>query len=336
MAPKISVIVPVYNVKDYLDICLQSVVAQTCHDIEIILIDDGSNDGCGAFCDDWAQKDDRIRVIHQQNQGLSAARNTGIKVAKGEYLSFVDSDDWMEPQMLENMQTAVEQHNSDIVVCRGQFVEPDGKVTKTVGFDALKVMSKIEASKEILKDEEIPSFAWNKIYRRRLFDCIEYPVGRLFEDTFTTYKLFYKAEKIVCIPYIGYNYRSNPESITRQRRSDVEKFIKRDLDNALAFDERYLFAKTHKDLEEVVPICAYKAYQMIHAFIHLCEHKKFQLTEQQKAEIDHVLKTMEVKDLSLFSLYDKLDLILYKIHKSLLKFYLRAIAIIRPIDFEIK
>ena len=332
----ISIIVPVYNVKEYIGKCVASILSQTYSDYEVILVDDGSTDGSGEMCDLFARQHDKIKTIHQKNHGLSAARNTGIKVANGEVLSFVDSDDWTEPHMLQSMMEAMVKYNADIVICRAQLVAPQNKIEQIIGYDEVKVMSRIEATKEILKDENIPSFAWNKIYRKVLFDEIEYPVGRIFEDTATTYKLFYKANSVVTIPYIGYDYRINPQSLTRRQRNDVKKFIKRDLDNALAFNERYQFAKAHSELGEVVPLCAFKAYQMMRAFIHLAVHKNFSLTKEQERKIDDSLKKMSIKDLSLFNFYNRLDLILFKISKKLLLLYLKLTVMLHPIEFEMK
>ncbi len=333
---KLSVIVPVYNVKQYIDKCITSILDQSFKDFELILVDDGSTDGSGEMCDAFLKHDVQIKVIHQKNQGLSGARNTGIRVAKGDYLVFVDSDDWIEPDMFSNMVHFSEIHHADIVVCRGQIVEADGTISRYIGYDSLEMMSRVEATKEILKDEKMQSFAWNKIYKKELFEGIEYPVGRIFEDTATTYKLFYKCNKVVCIPYVGYNYRMNSNSITHEKRTDIQKFIKRELDNALAFHERYVFAKKHSELNEVVPICAFKAYQMIICFVHLAEHKKFNLTKEQNAIIERVLGTMELKDLSLLTMYRKFDFILFRINKKLLKAYLRVIALIKPLEYEIK
>ena len=220
---KISVIVPVYNVSNYLNQCIQSILSQSFKDFELIVVDDGSTDDSLEKCERWVCNDNRINLIKQSNQGLSKARNSGIRVAKGDYLVFVDSDDWIEPDMFSNMVHFVETQHADIVVCRGQMVEANGTISRYVGYDSFEIMTGVEATKEILKDEKMQSYAWNKIYKRELFDGIEYPVGRIFEDTATTYKLFYKCNKVVCIPYVGYNYRMNPNSITHEKRTDIIK-----------------------------------------------------------------------------------------------------------------
>lgn len=333
---RLSVIVPVYNVKQYLEKCVTSILEQSFKDFELILVDDGSTDGSGGICDEFLEQDVRIKVIHQKNQGVSVARNVGINISKGEFVAFVDSDDWLDINMLQKLVIVADDEQADIVVCRGQVVEGDGRISGMIGIDTEKIMSKLDATKEILKDEDVQSFPWGKIYRKELFNGIEYPVGRIFEDTATTYKLFYEANKIVAIPYIGYNYRKTPGSLTNQKRYDVQKFIERELDNALAFHERYLFVISHEELNDILPLCAFKAYQMIRSFIHIVEHKNISLRKEQIHTVNSIFDKININDLSMFNMYEKLDLVLYKINKHLLKMYLRLIAKIHPIEFEIK
>ena len=333
---KLSIIVPVYNVKQYIDKCITSILDQSFKDFELILVDDGSTDSSGDICETYAKLDHRVHVYHQANQGQSVARNFAIRKANGDYIGFVDSDDWIQPEMYERLINAAQDKDADVVVCRLQTVSEEGKIMELLGYEDSFVMDKIKATAEILQDQKMQSFPWNKIYKRNLFDGIEYPVGRIFEDTATTYKLFYKCNKVVCIPYIGYNYRINPNSSTHEKHTDIQKYIKRELDNALAFHERYLFARSHEELKDVLPLCAFKAYQMIRSFIHLVEHMNFYLTKEQVHIVNNIMGKIYIKDLSMFNMYERLDLVLYKINKHLLKMYLRLIAKIHPIEFEIK
>ena len=323
--PKLSIIIPVYNVKGLIDRCIQSVLSQTFRDYELILIDDGSSDGSAEKCDNYERKDDRVRVIHQKNSGQSYARNVGIKMAKGEFVGFVDSDDYIEPLMYESMLESAEKNDADIVVCKLQLVEPTGKIIKVVGYDDTHVFNKLEATREILKDDMIPSFPVNKIYKRHLFKDIEFPIGRIFEDTATIYKLFYKSDKVVTISYMGYNYIQNPCGTCKARHQDINKYLNRELFNALAFDERYLFARTTPGLEEVVSLCAFKAYKMIRCFIHMLGHKKYKLTKEQKSMVDDIMRSFDTKDLSEFSLLEKMDLYMYRISEPLLLFYINIV-----------
>lgn len=325
--PRLSIIVPVYNAKAYLQRCVDSILAQTYRDYELILVDDGSTDGSNNICDSFTSLDNRIKVFHQTNKGLSSARNRGVKVATGEIIGFVDSDDWIEPQMFEQMITALEENDSDIVICRVRLIEED--VDRIIGHEDKMILSKHEGTKEILRDDVILSFAWNKIYKRSLFKDIEYPEGRIYEDTATTYKLFYESNKIVSLPLVGYNYWQNPKGICRKRVDDIKEYIKRELDNALAFDERYVFAKHHEGLEEVVSLCAYKAYRMIRCFIHMLGHKKYLITEEQEAIVDRIMHSFDTKDLIRFSTFEKMDLYLFRVSKRLLKTYVNIIPLFR-------
>ena len=329
--PKLSVIVPVYNAKPYLQRCVNSILAQTFIDYELILVDDGSTDGSGDICDSLAAKEKQVVVIHQTNKGQAVAKNVGIKKAVGDFVTIVDSDDWIEPQMYEEMMNSIYQYNADIVICRVKLIEESSSANlinnRIIGYDIETVFNKQEATKEILRDEKIPSFPWNKIYRRELFKGVEYH-GHVFDDTATTYKLFYNAEIVVAIPYIGYNYWQNPESVTKKKKYETAHRLMRDLDNALAFDERYVFAKNHEDLAEVVPQCAYKAYFMIRNFIHMLGHKRCSLTIEQKEIVNKIMSSFDSKDLCDFSLLEKMDLYLFHFSRPLLKAYLKIVPLL--------
>lgn len=322
---KLTIVVPVYNVKEYLQRCIDSILTQSFTDFELLLVDDGSTDGSGEMCDEILKTDSRIKVVHKQNGGLSSARNTGIELGSGEYFTFVDSDDWIEPQMYEKMMETAEKHNADIVICRLQMINAPNDVLKIIGYDNVLHFNKIEATKEVLRDEMIPSFSCNKIFKRELFNDVRYPVGRIFEDTATIYKLFYKSNMVITIPYIGYNYWQNPNGLCKNRNQSIEKNLTRELHNALAFDERYVFAKSVKELEEVVPLCAFKAYQMIRSFIHMLKHKKHSLNAEQEQIIDGIMRSFDIKDLTHFSWLEKMDLYLFRYSKPLLNAYLSII-----------
>lgn len=262
---KLSVIVPVYNVELYLEKCVNSILEQTFKDFELILVDDGSSDSSSQICEAY-KRDERVIVIHKSNGGLSDARNIGIRQSKGEYLSFIDSDDWIDKDMFLEMLQAVSETDSDIVVCGHRVVTVSGEVEETVVFKNDMVLSRTDATKLILKDEDIPSFAWNKIYRKNLFDTILFPKGRIYEDTATIYKCFNLANRVTIINRVFYNYLRRPGSICLD--VNVEKTFKRISDNALAFYERYIFAKSRVEYNEVVPICFAKAFFHIRSALH--------------------------------------------------------------------
>lgn len=226
--PLISIIVPVYNTADYLDQCLKSIRNQTMKNIEIIMIDDGSTDGSGVICNKYVAVDARFIVVHKTvNEGLSAARNDGLKMARAQYVMWVDSDDWIDSEFCEATYRVAEENNADIVAF--QFLHYD---------ESDKPLSKKPFPKEgiIPKEEALTkywSFAsmvvWNKLYRHELFDGIQYPVGYLCEDVAVTYRVIYKAESIYLLDRVLYHHRLyRPGSIinnkSTKRKADLAFF----------------------------------------------------------------------------------------------------------------
>lgn len=210
MSDLISVIIPIYKVEEYLDECISSVVNQTYKNLEIILVDDGSPDNCPAMCDDWAKKDERIRIVHKTNGGLSDARNAGIDVASGEYIAFVDSDDYIKPDMLEKIYAAIRREDADIAVCG--ILSCEGE--KETAWGCRSVVGTSEQILAMLYDDAAyPVSAWNKLYRRSCWKEMRFPVGKTCEDAFTTYQLVHNAKRIVMIPEALYCYRIRPGSI---------------------------------------------------------------------------------------------------------------------------
>ena len=207
----ISIIVPVYKVEKYIHKCIDSIINQTYSNLEIILVDDGSPDNCAKICDEYALKDERINVIHQKNMGLSEARNRGIQISKGKYIGFVDSDDYIEPTMFQDLYNALIDNNADISICNFYIINNKEKVLKN-NFKSINY-TKIEALKEILLDKNIQSYAWNKLYKRELFKNIKYPIGKKYEDIGTTFYLFEKSNKISYIENPEYNYLNREDSI---------------------------------------------------------------------------------------------------------------------------
>lgn len=258
---KLSVIVPVYNVESYLKKCIDSILGQSFKDFELILVDDGSTDASGLICESY-KNEGSVIVIHQNNGGLSDARNTGIRQAKGQYISFVDSDDWIEKDMYSAMLQVAEDTDSDIVVCGHRVVTPSGAIEETVVLGNNFVLNNIEATRLILKDDVMPSFAWNKIYRKKLFEDTLFPKGRIYEDTATIYKYFNKSNKVVVINRVFYNYLRRPGSICLDTNLNVEKSLKRISDNALAFYERYLFTKDREEYADILTLCKVKAFTL--------------------------------------------------------------------------
>ena len=218
--PEISVIVPVYKVEKYLNACINSILAQTFAQFELILVDDGSPDGCPALCDAAALRDDRVRVIHQQNKGLSAARNAGMKIARGNWVAFVDSDDRVMPGYLERMYAAAQKTDPDLVVCDYLCIDENG---------AVKAQSEKLVRAEQLGREDLIrkmcltpfAVAWTKLYRREILEKMQFPEGKLYEDAMFAAKLYPTLRKAVCIPEALYCYRCNGASIMHSKRTVV-------------------------------------------------------------------------------------------------------------------
>ena len=209
----LSVIIPVYKVEKYLQTCIDSVVGQTYKDIEIILVDDGSPDGCGKICDEYALKDNRIKVVHKENGGLSDARNAGLEVAKGDYITFVDSDDYIHPKMYEFMM-ALFKGDVSLVMCPFKNVKEDENDRCDELYYDARVLYHDEIVSRMFSDEYAQFVvAWNKIYKKDLWGDMRYPVGRIHEDEFTTYKCLYKAAAVGYACDAMYYYRERGGSI---------------------------------------------------------------------------------------------------------------------------
>ena len=204
-----SVIVPVYNVEQYLDKCLASILGQTYKDFECIVVDDGSTDNSSAIIDKYVKQDQRFKVLHQKNMEPSAARNAGLAIAQGDYIAFVDSDDYISNEYLEKFALKIANTDADIVICG--VIEVLTNSQKTVCFQAPST----EVIKQNILADIWPSYPWNKCYKKYLFENIRFPVGKIFEDVLTIPELCLSGEKIVCIPDKLYYYnRQNVNSIT--------------------------------------------------------------------------------------------------------------------------
>lgn len=208
----ISVIVPVYNVQAYLTNCINSILNQSYKNIEIILVDDGSTDESSSICDSYVKKDNRIKVIHKENGGLSDARNIGIKSAKGKYITFVDSDDYLDENYVKALYILITKNNSDIA-CSG-MKRTDSLNDKIVNKnEKINIYNSIHAIKEILYQRNIDNSAPSKLFKKNLFENILFPVGYAFEDLDTMYKLFLQANKIVSTTNNYYLYYQRQGSI---------------------------------------------------------------------------------------------------------------------------
>ena len=207
----ISVIVPVYKVEKYLDKCVQSIVDQTYPNLEIILVDDGSPDNCPAMCDNWAEKDGRIKVIHQQNQGGGSARNAGLDIAQGDFIGFVDSDDYIAPEMFAHLHSLMTP-DVDIVECGYR-----GVWDNTAPFCATNrtplIFAATAAMREHIQDHFFRQLLWNKLYRRSVTENVRFPAGTGIDDEFWTYRAIGNARKLVRSFAVMYAYRQQSQSV---------------------------------------------------------------------------------------------------------------------------
>ena len=231
----ISIIVPVYRVEEWLDRCVTSILRQTVTDWELILVDDGSPDRCGEMCEAFAAKDGRIRVIHQENGGLSAARNTGIAQAAGEWLAFLDSDDWWAETFLEELLTAARRDKADLAVCGWAFEYEDGRPSR----DCLPVRGVVSSREALTRlsgpDGVLFVTAWNRLIRRSLWGDLRFPPGKLHEDEYTAHLLLDRAETITVLDRPLVRYWQRGGSITA-----VTGNLKH-WDGAEAIAERYVY-----------------------------------------------------------------------------------------------
>lgn len=246
----VSLIVPAYNIETYLPACLDSCLAQDFQDYEIILVDDGSTDQTPRICDDYAQKSDRITVIHQKNAGLSAARNTGIARAKGKYLAFVDGDDLVSPDFLSKLFEVANSTRAEIVIC--DFLDFSNRLPslEQEELSLPKTASGTAATIRLLVGQEnYDVVTWNKLYARELFETIKFPVGELHEDNLVTYKLLASAKKVAYLDSKLYYYRRREGSIMSEQ--DLFSRLKQ---KERAAKEAVVYFKNSPDLKQAAEI----------------------------------------------------------------------------------
>lgn len=242
--PEISIIVPVYKVEAYLQTCIDSILAQTFQDFELILVDDGSPDNCPVICDEAARKDPRIRVVHQKNEGVSAARNAGLKIAQGNWLGFVDPDDYVAPEFYETLYSAAKKKNVKGAVCSSIQIDETGK--RIEHYTDLNVSDGVRTSQEIWLDQKQKKVwalayivVWNKIYRREIFNDLWFPEGRRGEDVFIQTELYGRLGRLACISKPLYYYRIRQESAMQSTPT------LKSLDAAWAFENCFRYFYSH-------------------------------------------------------------------------------------------
>lgn len=322
MTPIISVIVPVYKVEKYLNRCVDSILAQTFDRIEIILVNDGSPDKCGEVCDEYAKMDHRVTVVHQENEGLSSARNMGLMLSKGEYVAFVDSDDYIHPKMYEVLYKEARNNSSDIVICNYKDVYDNDQLENQIIDKELKAINftNISALAQLYEKNGVQFVvACNKLYKRELFDNLEYEKGRLHEDEFIAHKLLYKSKKITYLPIELYYYLQRKEGIIRS------EFSLKKLDAVEAYRIRVDFFKTIKQ-KELVKKAEYSYVSLLFNYY----FKVLKEVPDSKRELNELRKDFSKQFLSLmknpyFIPKEKLGWLLFAINPFLFKLVLREL-----------
>lgn len=259
MAGKISIIIPVYKVEDYVERCIKCIQAQTYTDWEAIFVEDGSPDKSGEICDRYASEDERIKVVHKENAGVAAARNTGLANATGDYIAFIDSDDYAHPRYLEVLMDLLTENDADLSIC-GYELSMGSDVGDDKPLGELEVMNSSQAVAKIIENQQFCS-PWSKLYKKELFANITYPEGAIYEDLGTAFEIFQAADKIVYQNIPLYYYFQVSESITRS------EFHYGKLDEAKALKHQYEFIKEH--FPELMEAAKYKYLYNVYGHI-LC------------------------------------------------------------------
>lgn len=257
----ISIIVPIYKVEKYLKKCIESILKQTYKNIEIILVDDGSPDNCGKICDYYKQMDKRIKVIHKNNGGLSEARNYGIREARGDYLLFVDSDDFIAENICEILINNINKYSADMAICNFYYVFENKKAIKNEMSSKkdVQVLEKENIIREYFLNYSVDlNVAWNKLYKKDIFkgkNAILFPVGKLHEDTYIMYKIYYNLNRLVRINKPLYYYRQRNDSI-------ISSFSIKNVEDIMGYiKDYYIFSKNvDEDLRQMIQIECIKQY----------------------------------------------------------------------------
>ncbi|MEH7336889.1 glycosyltransferase [Neobacillus drentensis] len=247
MKPKISIIVPVYKVEQYIHKCINSILTQSFTDFELILVNDGSPDNCGVICEEYAKTDRRIKVIHKENGGLASARNAGLDIAKGDFVGFVDSDDWVESDMYELLYNLCIEHEGDVACCTS-MIHYSHK-TLITGKHQLIFHNRNEAMKAMLEGELYDEVVWTKLIKRNLIGDIRFPVGMTYEDTAFTYKIIHKCKKLCSIGEPKYHYLKRDNSMMDNAIKNIK------IDAILIYDEMFCFInQNYQELSGLVTL----------------------------------------------------------------------------------
>lgn len=286
----ISIIVPIYKVEEYLDRCVESIVNQTYENLEIILVDDGSPDRCGSMCDEWAEKDSRIKVIHKKNGGLSDARNAGLDIAAGAYIAFVDSDDWIHSNYIKILYTSLIENNADVSACDIDIVDDNSDITIINEQLTTKVFDNLSAMQSLVQGAEFASNVWNKLYSVELLKNERFIVGKYHEDEFFSYRIISKINTAVFNNAKLYYYYQRSGSI-------MNSFSIKHLDMLEAYIERINFLE--KNYSELALTDKKNFY--ISLVNNCCNALKYKNNDAVKLIKEH-LRVVNISSSEIFSL----------------------------------
>ena len=286
----ISIIIPIYNVERYLKRCLDSVIHQTYTNLEIILVDDGSLDSCPQICDEYASKDNRIIVIHKKNGGLSEARNAGLNICKGDFITFIDSDDWINKKYIDILLNLALKEYADIAI--GENIRTDGKNIVISPNSHINSYTSNEALVHLFtKNHDAFIISCGKLYKKHLFSTLRFPIGKFHEDEFTTYILFYNSKKIVYTSELLYYYYQRAGSIASTRHPwDVLDYL----------EKRYLFFKEKKETKLLSYLLPPLCWQLLCAYWNQSTHKQKDSANKYLNQLRYYTNDFKFIKISLF------------------------------------
>ena len=305
LSEKVSVIVPIYKVEKYLNKCIDSIINQTYTNLEIILVDDGSPDNSPKICDEYAKKDNRIKVIHKQNNGVSSARNVGLDISTGDYIMFIDGDDYIELNMIECMLKNMFDNDVDIVVCNINYVYKDKEFIKYDESD--RILNNYDAMKEFIRDGIVQAVVWNKLYKKSIIKDMKFIINKIHEDEIFSYEAISKANSIYYNSNPFYNYIQREDSITGkfsiQRLDAVEAAYERMNSIKQNYPSLYIEEKMN-----FCNLCIY-TYQMI------LENLNIDIDKQGRKTLQNYVKCLKFNryELKKYSFKDKVKIFISKI-----------------------
>ena len=322
MKPLLTVVIPVYNVEKYLKRCIDSILIQEWKNYEILLVDDGSTDNSPQICEDYAKAYDIISVIHKENGGLSEARNTGISNAEGEYVYFLDSDDWIEPNTFSDLAEVIESDQYDIISFNQEFVKSEHDIIKSDSKRTKRLTGK-EALIDMFSYGFITGFATDKIYRKALFtkNTIQFPVGKYYEDLGTNYKLFLAAKKVYATNQKYYHYLiDNPDAITQswneKKLRDMFEFYKE-----VFYSD---FVRSQLNQEELHISQLYYVNGLTHILASLYKAKLHKHYSEITSEVKQELEKNKMTCSEMKSIPNRNKYLLYRLHLLKLAFAIQG------------